>query len=239
MECSIQTGLKKGPLILGAIISGFLAGLYALPSQGQISQAMIEEIIDGHEVYIEQQPAKVEDRANFGQQIATKAALAGLMFNNGASGRLGHHASLIVGQCIEVSQGEVLVSGPVNGCVAGLTVIVQGTIYTMEKATDGSGFVKVLEGAVEVAEPGQPSQRRRVRDGEFIRVRKGLLSPIERLSEAELLKLLNGPLFSRFQRPLVSRQVLQGMCQRLLPNFECSPEGKPLQPRRPLRRLRR
>jgi hypothetical protein len=239
MACLIQTCSKQGHLILCSIISGLLTGLYPLPSQGQISQAIIEEVIDSNEVYIEQQPAKVEDRANFGQQIATKAALAGLIFNNGASGRLGHHSSMIVGQCIEVSQGELLVSGPVNGCVAEMTVIVQGTVYTLEKTSDGSGLVKVIEGRVEVEERSRPGRRRLIREGEWVRIRRGMLSSPEQIPEAELVKLFNGPLFSRFKRPVLSRKALQALCQRRLPNFECSPDGKPLRPRRQLQRSRR
>ena len=75
------------------------------PSQAQISQAVVQEIIDGPQVYIEEIQAKVDDQAEFGQVIVTKKARAGILFNNGASGRLSENASVIVGQCVELERG--------------------------------------------------------------------------------------------------------------------------------------
>ncbi len=105
----------------------------ALPSQAQITQATIQEILDGNQVYIQTTQARLKDRANFGQVVLTKNSRTGLIFNNGAAGRLGNYATVTVGQCVELKEGELLVSGPVNGCVAGLTVIVEGTLYVLQK----------------------------------------------------------------------------------------------------------
>ena len=104
----------------------------ALPSQAQITQAVVQEILDGNQVYIQNTQARIKDSANFGQVVLTKDSRAGLAFNNGAAGRLGNHASVTVGQCVELKSGELVVSGPVNGCVLGFTVSVQGTLYVLQ-----------------------------------------------------------------------------------------------------------
>ncbi|BFM39728.1 hypothetical protein OLK001_16540 [Synechocystis sp. LKSZ1] len=120
----------------------------ALPSQTQITQATIQEIIDGNQVYIQNVPAKVKDQANFGQIVLTQESRAGLAFNNGAQGRLGRQTRVTVGQCVDVVNGELLISGPVNGCVANLTVSVLGTLYVLQKneAPAAMGLEAQLQG---------------------------------------------------------------------------------------------
>jgi TonB family protein len=122
-------------LSAGGTLLGFV--LTALPSQAQITQATIQEIIHGNQVgnqvYIQNMPAKVKDQANFGQIVLTQEARAGLTFNNGAQGRLGRQTRVTVGQCVDVVNGELLASGPVTGCVANLTVSVLGTLYVLQK----------------------------------------------------------------------------------------------------------
>jgi hypothetical protein len=96
-------------------------GLFQLPTLAQIDLAIIQEIIDGDQVFIQENQAKVEDKAEFGQVVVTKDSRAGVIFNNGASGRMDTNSQITVGQCVEIQQGKILVSGPINGCIAGFT----------------------------------------------------------------------------------------------------------------------
>ncbi len=130
---SVLKRISSERRFLLSIGSIFSLNALALPSQAQITQAVIQEILDGNQVYIQKNQARVRDNANFGQVVLTKKSRTGLAFNNGAAGRLGTHATVTVGQCVELEAGQLLVSGPVNGCVGGMTATVQGTLYVLEK----------------------------------------------------------------------------------------------------------
>ncbi|BFM39196.1 unknown protein [Synechocystis sp. LKSZ1] len=204
--------------------------LFALPGQAQISQAVVQEIIDGNQVYIQEIPAKVDDKADFGQVVLTKESRASLAFNNGAAGRLGHNASVTVGQCVEVQQGELLISGPVNGCVAGITVAVKGTVYVLQKQDDKSGTVKVVEGTVQVTTADKPGETVEVKAGEQISILRGILGSVIPMTPEEIVALLSGQLFSGFQIPVTPDGLLQSACSRLLPGLSCSTTGLPSYP---------
>ena len=195
------------------------------PSQAQISQAVVQEIIDGPQVYIEEIQAKVDDQAEFGQVIVTKKARAGILFNNGASGRLSENASVIVGQCVELERGKLLARGPVNGCMAVVSVAVTGTLYVMERKEGQSGEIKVLEGAVLVSDPENPGQTTRVKAGEKVSVLEGILSSVIPMTPEELVSLLSGSLFNGFSIPITPDGALQSMCSNLLPGLSCSTGG--------------
>ncbi|AGF51881.1 sll1892 [Synechocystis sp. PCC 6803] len=210
---------------IGASAPLLALGWAVAPSQAQISQAVVQEIIDGPQVYIEEIQAKVDDQAEFGQVIVTKKARAGILFNNGASGRLSENASVIVGQCVELERGKLLASGPVNGCMAGVSVAVTGTVYVMERNEGQSGEIKVLEGAVLVSDPENPQQRTRVKAGEKVSVLEGILGSVIPMTPEELVALLSGSLFNGFSIPITPDGALQSMCSNLLPGLSCSTGG--------------
>lgn len=210
---------------LGASAPLLALGWAVAPSQAQISQAVVQEIIDGPQVYIEEIQAKVDDQAEFGQEIVTKKARAGILFNNGAAGRLSENASVIVGQCVELERGQLLASGPVNGCMAGVSVAVTGTVYVMERNEGQSGEIKVLEGAVLVSDSENPGQTTRVKAGEKVSVLEGILSSVIPMTPEELVSLLSGSLFNGFSIPITPDGALQSMCSNLLPGLSCSTGG--------------
>ncbi len=210
---------------LGTSVPLLALGWAVAPSQAQISQAVVQEIIDGPQVYIEEIQAKVDDQAEFGQVIATKKARAGILFNNGAAGRLSENASVIVGQCVELERGQLLASGPVNGCMAGVSVAVTGTVYVMERNEGQSGEIKVLEGAVLVSNPQSPGQTTRVKAGEKLSVLEGILGSVIPMTPEELVSLLSGSLFNGFSIPITPDGALQSMCSNLLPGLSCSTGG--------------
>lgn len=214
---------------IGMVLFINLSGIHK-PAVAQINLAVIQEILDGNQVFIEKNQAKVQDQANFGQIILTKDSRAGILFNNGAAGRLGNNASVAVGQCVEVQQGTILVSGPINGCMAGITVAVQGTIYVLEKTDENAGNVKVIEGAVQVAPQDGSSPPVTVKEGEKIDVLQGILGQIIPMTPEELVSLLNGQLFTGFQIPVTAEGALQSACSRLLPGLSCSTTGLPSYP---------
>jgi hypothetical protein len=207
-----------------------LVGSGILPAQAQITQAIVQEIIDGDQVYIQETPAKIDDKADFGQAITTQESRTSLLFNNGAAGRLGRDSSVLVGQCVEVDKGELLISGPVNGCVAGLSVAVKGTLYVLQKDEEQNGTVKVIEGTVLVTSPDKPEEPVAVNAGEKISIIQGILSGIIPMSQDEIMSLLQGQLFSGFQIPITPEGALQAVCSRILPGLSCSTTGVPSYP---------
>lgn len=220
----------------GKFTLGFISHLSALmscilfqqPLFAQINQATVTEILDGEDVYIEQEPAQVEDQADLGQFVETKESRAGLEFNNGAAGRVGINSQVIVGQCVEVQAGQILVSGPANGCVGGFSVGVQGTLYILETNPDGSGSVKVLEGVVQINSPDEVGEPVILIEGQKINILPGILGEIEEISAEEFALILRGPLFSGFNVPITPAGLLQSTCSRLFPvGFTCSAQGVP------------
>lgn len=210
---------------LSAVMTlGFLSPL----TLAQINQATVTEIIDGEDVYIEQEPAKVEDTANLGQYVETKQSRAGLEFNNGAAGRIDSNSQVIVGQCVEVQQGQILVSGPANGCIAGFSVGVQGTLYILETNADGTGNIKVLEGAVEITSEDETAEPVILIEGQKIAILPGILGEIEEITAEEFATIIAGRLFSGFNIPITPAGLLQSTCSRLFPvGFTCSSRGIP------------
>ncbi len=230
----LYSNLKKQ--LCGNLKIAFLSSLSTVISLGllpqltsaQINQATVIEIIDGKEVYIQQQPAEVEDTANLGQFVKTKQSRAGLEFNNGAAGRIATHSQVIVGQCVEVQQGQVLVSGPANGCIGGFSVGVQGTLYILETNSDGTGNIKVLEGAVQIIPADEVAEPIILIEGQKIAILPGILGEIEQITSAEFAAILGGSLFSGFDIPITPAGLLQSTCSRLFPvGFRCSANGIP------------
>ncbi len=216
-------------LITGFCLVLFL-GLLPQPTIAQINQAIIQEILDGDQVFIQEAQAKVEDKADFGQIVLTKEARAGMLFNNGAAGRIGINSSVTVGQCVEVQQGQILVSGPINGCIAGVTVTVEGTLYVLETTDGNSGNIKVLEGTVQVSSTDGSGEPLEVTEGEKVSVLRGILGDVIPMTTEEIVSLLGGQLFSGFTIPVTPEGALFSLCSRLLPGFSCSTTGFPTPP---------
>lgn len=217
----ILTGLSTGVSLVLSL------GLLQRPALAQIDLAIIQEIIDGDQVFIQDNQAKVEDQAEFGQLVVTKESRAGVIFNNGASGRMNTNSKITVGQCVEIQQGQILVSGPVNGCIAGLTVGVQGTIYILETTDGKTGNIKVLEGTVEVTSADGTGEPIKVTEGQKAPIYQGILSQVIPMTPEEIASILLGELFSGFNIPITPEGALSSVCSRLLPGFTCSKNGIP------------
>ncbi len=143
-------------VLLGLCLSLCLAQtLLGQNSQG-ITQATIKEILDGTQVFIQNQQAKVNDVARLRQRVRTGDARAELTFNNGVVARLAKNSILTVGQCARLQKGTLLVNGTANGCTSSIVAAVRGTTYVLEVDESGKQEVKVLEGEVVVRREATP-----------------------------------------------------------------------------------
>jgi len=144
-------------------ISFFFVGLciFALatpriePVSAQSTQAIVQEILDGNQVFIQNQQASVNDVARAQQQVRTGNSRTALLFNTGAVARLSANSVLRIGQCAQLSRGTILVNGAINACSSGITTGVRGTTYLLEVDDSGNQQVKVLEGEVTVKRNAQ------------------------------------------------------------------------------------
>lgn len=201
----------------------------------QITQATVTEILDGDEVFIDRaqdtEPAAVDSLIEFEETVRTEDSRVALLFDNGAAGRLDENSQITVGQCIEVQQGVLIASGPVNGCTANFTVGVQGTIYTLTVDEAGNHNVQVLEGEVTVdlqnstptsaLGPVANQNSATVTAGEEVEITpEGRFGLKRLLSEKEILKILKGDLFDDFEQPLPNMDKLQTALRDLYPGIK-------------------
>lgn len=212
---------KRRNLILffSSLWTVLLLGLWPHPAPAQITQAVIQEILDGDRVFIQETLASVDAIANFQEKVSTEDARTSLAFSNGAIGRLGPNSEVIIGQCVEVQQGLLLASGPANGCTANFQIGVEGTIYVMEVGGDGTSQVKVLEGEVTVTGDSN-SPPAIVSQGNRLEINpQGRPGPVRRLSQADVESLLTGVLFDGFQGELPGMAQLQQVLRNLYPDI--------------------
>jgi len=199
--------------MLGLTCLVLAISLPRIPATAQITQAIVQEILDKGEVYVQDEKATLEQVAAFNEVIVTKdESRTALLFSNLAAGRLAPNSSVTVGQCVEVQQGQLVASGPVNGCLGGFVADVQGTIYVMD-ADDGGKF-QVLEGDVEVNKAGG-GEAVNVQQGQQVAIENGQLGAVEKISFEEFVKILKGALFEGFTVPLPNQDKLLDICQDL------------------------
>jgi len=133
-----------------------LAAPQLAPVSAQSTQATVQEILDGNQVFIQNQQAYVNDVASASQQVRTGNSRTALLFNTGAVARLSANSVLRIGQCAQLSRGTILVNGAINACSSGITTGVRGTTYLLEVDDSGNQQVKVLEGEVVVKRNPKP-----------------------------------------------------------------------------------
>jgi len=143
---------------LGLILT---LGLFNSPlaAQTAISRGTISEILDGNQVYIQNNTARVRDVASRGQQVRTGSARTQVTFNTGAVARLSRNSVLTIGQCAQLQRGVLLVNGAVNGCTSSITAGVRGTTYIMKVDETGREEIQVLDGEVLVTKQPELTSR--------------------------------------------------------------------------------
>ena len=127
-----------------------LAAPQLAPASAQSTQATVQEILDGNQVFIQNKRASLNDVAKQQQQVRTGNSRTALLFNTGAVARLSANSVLSIGQCARLKRGTILINGAVNACSSSITTGVRGTTYLLEVDESGNQQVKVLEGEVVV-----------------------------------------------------------------------------------------
>lgn len=207
----------------GGLKSGLLLALLWAGAGQAAETAVVQEILDGKELYIDASQARVRQMARAPQQLNTGNSRGQLLFNSGAIGRINTFSRLRLGSgCFLVDRGQVLVSGRQNGCTRSARLSVRGTNYVIEVKEDGEAEISVLEGSVEVeplqdgAPSGAPSTL--VEAGQRLRLSPmGVVLALFNLDVGDYEQILLGPLFRGFQMPLPGLDNLRGYLNSRFP----------------------
>jgi hypothetical protein len=191
--------------------------------------ATVQEILDGSELFIDQQQARVKQQAHTPQLLSTQNSRGQLLFNSGAAGRLNRHSKLRLGSaCFLLEKGQVLISGKQNGCTRSSRLSVRGTNYLLEVGNDGEAELSVLEGSVQL-EPladGDPSGQpvTTVEAGQRVRISpQGVILAVLALSSGDYTSIITGPLFQGFNVPLPAQQALNSYIRSYVPSVPAIP----------------
>ena len=147
---------KRVALFFTGLCIFALAAPQMAPVSAQATQATIQEILDGNQVFIQNRQASINDVASQQQQVRTGNSRTALLFNTGAVARLSANSVLRIGQCARLQRGTILINGAINACSSGITTGVRGTTYLLEVDESGNQQVKVLEGEVVVKRNATP-----------------------------------------------------------------------------------
>lgn len=231
--------LLRGGLCGGLQLTGWLVA--APPRALAAETAVVQEILDGKELFIDQRQARVKEKAKTPQQLATRNSRGQILFDGGAVGRLNRFSQLRLGSsCFLVDRGQVLVSGKQSGCTRSARLSVRGTNYVVEVNDKGESEISVLEGSVEV-EPlkdGQPSGEppSLLEAGQKLRLSPlGLVLGLLKLESGDYQRILEGPLFQGYRMPLPGLEALRSHLESRFPGLNLPiPAGVLPQPSLPL-----
>jgi hypothetical protein len=210
----------------GALLTALAVGAMAPQGLRASDTATVQDILDGDELYINRKQARVKARAQAPEVVSTGNSRGQLGFSTGAAGRLNRFSLLRLGsRCFLLEKGQLLVSGPQNGCTRSARLSVRGTNYLVEVTEDGSSELTVLEGQVEV-EPlrdGEPSGAAvtTLEAGQRLRISPlGVVLSLLQLSAGDYTSILSGPLFSGFTTALPALGALESYVRTALPEVD-------------------
>jgi hypothetical protein len=212
------------PCLALALLAAAL--LHPLPLAAQLSQtAVVQEILDGKELFIDREQARIRQQARSPQLISTGKSRGQLAFDGGAVGRLNRQSQLRLGStCFLLDKGQVLVSGKQGGCTRSARLSVRGTNYVLEVTEAGDTEISVLEGEVEVqasreGEALAETQPTTLQAGQRLRIsREGVVLAILALSSGDYTRIITGPLFEGFRLPLPAQAALESYLRSNLPS---------------------
>lgn len=227
--------------LLTALVTAFLgnglAVVHAKPATMMSSSAVVQEILDGDELFIDKQQARVKQRAAAPQAISTRNSRGQLLFQSGAVGRINRLSRLQLGaSCFQLERGQILVSGPQAGCTRSARMSVRGTNYVLEVDEQGAAELSVLEGQVDVTplQDGEPDPQASVvtvEAGQRVRLSpEGVVITLLQLASGDYTSILNGPLFEGFRLPLPAMGALDTYIRGYVPGVRIPnlPGGSPL-----------
>ena len=229
-----------GRILVPALITASLLA----PSMARArDRAVIVEILDGRELYIDRKQARVSQTAQAPQQVSTRNSRGQIRFNSGAMGRLNRFSLMKLGSdCFLIDRGQILISGRQNGCTRSNLMSVRGTNYVIDVDEDGTTDVSVLEGTVVVEIRGDDTSDgrgdqppRTVVAGQ--RLRLSPAGPILRglaLTSSDYNSILSGPLFRGYTAPLPAYGALESHIRSEMPEVRL-PGGGVVRPSIPVR----
>jgi hypothetical protein len=185
--------------------------------------AVVREILDGPELYIQQRLAHVDEPAFVPERVHTRKSRGQLEFAGGAAGRLNRFSELRLGStCFLLGSGEILVSGPQNACTSSSRLSTRGTNYVFTLLESGEAEVSVLEGSLELQrlDAGRPTREPPIPVAGGNRVRlssEGRFLAQRALTAADYAAILRGPLFQGFTQPLPGQSALEAFLQQRFP----------------------
>ncbi len=194
-----------------------------------VGSAVVQEILDGPELFIERRQAQVQERAFTPELVRTQQSRGQLGFAGGAAGRLNRFTQLRLGStCFLLSSGQILVSGRQNGCTRSSRLSTRGTNYVITLLDGGEQEVAVLEGLVELQPladgrplPGAPIL---VPGGTRVRLSsQGAVLFQRPLTADDYAALLRGALFQGFTAPLPGMAALEAFVERRFPGVSAAP----------------
>ncbi len=209
-----------------------MAAALAWPSGSVASpagSAVVQEILDGLELFIERRQAHVQEQAFTPELVRTQQSRGQLGFAGGAAGRLNRFTQLRLGStCFLLSSGQILVSGQQNGCTRSSRLSTRGTNYLITLLDGGEQEVAVLEGSVELQPlaDGRPLAGAPILVAGGTRVRlssQGALLGQRPLTADDYAAILRGPLFEGFTAPLPGMAALEAFVQRRFPGVSAAP----------------
>ena len=187
---------------LSSCLTISLAGTAPVFANSQ--KATIQEILDGDELFIDGQKAKVEEKAQPPQVISTGLSRGQIAFSGGAVGRINRQSLVKLGSsCFLLNKGQILISGRQDGCTASSRLSVRGTNYVLKISDDGSADLAVLEGSVEVTDNSSEKKAVTVEAGQRLQLSPaGVVIGLLQLGAGDYQRILDGPLFIGYTAPL-------------------------------------
>lgn len=213
--------IRPHRLLLTALAAALAWPSGSVASPG--SSAVVQEILEGNELFIERRQARLQERTFTPELLRTQKSRGQLGFAGGAAGRLNRFTQLRLGSsCFLLSSGQILVSGPQNGCTRSSRLSTRGTNYLVTLLDGGEQEVAVLEGALELQRlaDGRPLAEAPILVAGGTRVglsSQGVLLWQRPLTADDYAAILRGPLFQGFTAPLPGMAVLEAFVQRRFP----------------------
>jgi hypothetical protein len=205
------------------LIVDFKAGLPAGFAQTtKSSKATVREILDRQELFINRRRAKVKDTAQQPESLRTLQCRAQLAFADGAGGRMIKGSTIRLGECLFISQGSVLISGPMCACSNSLRVCSKNTNYILEVMDNGDAAVTSLEGTLDVQPLDNSSTSSMaatiVNSGQRLRLYQDQsFTTIVELTADDYARIIDGPLFRGFRERLPNQGALEDYLQEHVP----------------------
>ncbi len=122
-------------------------GAQASAAAAPLTSAKVLRLVDGKEVFIDANQARVNQTAAQGSLLSTRRSRAELLFNTRAIGLLGRTSAIRVGaRCFRLDSGVVVINGTQRACIGSRILGVRGTTYVLARENDDTYTVSVLAG---------------------------------------------------------------------------------------------